>query len=76
VFDAIERERDASHTRAVFDFLQSPGFCDLTVGERRHATFGRKEIDQNFLPLAIEISREQTHASGVAAGIGERVYQA
>ena len=74
--DLMNRKCDTTSARAILQFLQARGCVRLGVGEHRHSSPFGEEIEQDFLPFAIEIGRQQAHAGRVAAGTRQRAHQA
>ena len=66
--DAVNRQRDTASLRGVFELVQARWGVRLGVGEHRHAPPLREEIEQHLLALAVEIARQEAHASRIATG--------
>jgi hypothetical protein len=55
--------------------LELPLRGSVGIGQCRHAAKSGHRLDQDFLPLAVELGGEQADPGRVTAGAGQRVHQ-
>jgi len=74
--DAVDRERNTVRVRGIFQRLKPRVPRRSSIGEGSHAACGRKEIDEDFLALAVELGCEDADAGDIAVGMGQGAHQA
>ena len=71
----VGRELDAALPRRIFQGPQLLGRGVAGVGESRYAARGRNQLDQQLLPLAVELGRQNADAGRIATGMGKRAHE-
>jgi hypothetical protein len=73
--DLVNRKLNVVRARCFFQCIELRRCNPVGIGEGRHSANPRDSFDQDFLPLAVKLGREQADASDIAIRSGHRVYE-
>lgn len=59
------RQLNAARPRSSLQRLSVEGWSDIRISYRRDPTRAGRCLDQNILPFAVELGRQQAHSRGV-----------